>query len=310
MTDMVEGVRAGGREDRDVTVHRGRNARIGRFRCPAEDPRFGPWEATEEHLFVFPRTSVTIEHEGRDGVVADPNHVMLYNRGDVYRRSLISERGDLCEWFAIEPGLLFEAIRAHDPSVADRPDRPLTTVRGPCSREAYALQRMLYRHATESDAPDAMMIDEGVLGLVDLVAASASVPGARRDRGTGRGDRLRSEEAVRVMNRRFTERLSLDDVADAVGLSTFHFCRVFKRCTGTTVHRYLTRLRLRTALELVAERGSDLTRVALELGFSSHSHFTDCFRREFGITPSRFRDPSSARERALVRALMGGLASG
>jgi AraC-like DNA-binding protein len=53
-------------------------------------------------------------------------------------------------------------------------------------------------------------------------------------------------------------------------------------------HRYLTRLRLRAALERLPD-ASDLTALALELGFSSHSHFTDAFRREFRRTPSEAR---------------------
>ena len=55
------------------------------------------------------------------------------------------------------------------------------------------------------------------------------------------------------------------------------------------LHRYLTRLRLRAALERLAGGANDLTALALDLGFSSHSHFADAFRREFGRTPSAVR---------------------
>jgi AraC family transcriptional regulator len=46
---------------------------------------------------------------------------------------------------------------------------------------------------------------------------------------------------------------------------------------------------LRAALERLAEPGVDLIDIALDLGFSSHSHFTECFRRNFGKTPSAVR---------------------
>jgi AraC-like DNA-binding protein len=49
------------------------------------------------------------------------------------------------------------------------------------------------------------------------------------------------------------------------------------------------RLRLRASLERLAAGAVDLTALALELGFSSHSHFTDSFRKEFGCTPSAIR---------------------
>ena len=78
------------------------------------------------------------------------------------------------------------------------------------------------------------------------------------------------------------------------------------------IHRYLTQLRLRSSLERLADGANDLTALALELGFSSHSHFTDAFRREFGHAPSRDRPggaslgaPASGRPRAAKRASRG-----
>jgi len=55
------------------------------------------------------------------------------------------------------------------------------------------------------------------------------------------------------------------------------------------LHAYRNQLRLRAALESLAERHADLTGIALDLGFSSHSHFTETFRRTFGRTPSSVR---------------------
>jgi AraC-like DNA-binding protein len=63
---------------------------------------------------------------------------------------------------------------------------------------------------------------------------------------------------------------------------------MFQQQTGMPVHRYLTQLRLRAALERLAD-ADDITSLAIDLGFSSHSHFTDVFRREFGKTPSEYR---------------------
>jgi AraC-like DNA-binding protein len=75
----------------------------------------------------------------------------------------------------------------------------------------------------------------------------------------------------------------------AVHVSPFHLARIFQQQTGVPVHRYLTQLRLRASLERLADGEEDLTTIALELGFSSHSHFTDAFRREFGQPPSEIR---------------------
>jgi AraC-like DNA-binding protein len=62
------------------------------------------------------------------------------------------------------------------------------------------------------------------------------------------------------------------------------------------LHQYLTQLRLAHALDALPST-SDLTQLALDVGFSSHSHFTSRFRRAFGTTPSRFRELSRRRLR-------------
>jgi AraC family transcriptional regulator len=78
-------------------------------------------------------------------------------------------------------------------------------------------------------------------------------------------------------------------VARRAGSSVFHLCRTFRRHTGSTLHGYRNQMRLRTALEQVAAPASDLTDLALDLGYSSHSHFTSAFRKAFGMAPSTFR---------------------
>jgi AraC-like DNA-binding protein len=86
--------------------------------------------------------------------------------------------------------------------------------------------------------------------------------------------------------------VSLRVLAVHAGLSPFQLCRAFRRQTGLTLTAYRNELRLRQSLERVAS-GEELTGVALDLGFSSHSHFSSAFRRCFGTTPSVFRRAAS-----------------
>jgi AraC family transcriptional regulator len=81
----------------------------------------------------------------------------------------------------------------------------------------------------------------------------------------------------------------LIDVARGVGASPAYLTDVFRRVEGIPLHGYLTQLRLARAL-VELSNASDLTTLALALGFSSHSHFTAAFRRGFGCTPSQFRE--------------------
>jgi AraC-like DNA-binding protein len=129
---------------------------------------------------------------------------------------------------------------------------------------------------------DGLELEEACLSLLaatpDLRVLEASPARNRRHREL-------IDETKAVLLRRFGEALSLDDVARAVGTSPFHLARLFRRHTGFSLHGYRTRIRLLSALDhLEAARGG-LTDLALELGFSSQSHFTDAFRRAFGCPP-------------------------
>jgi AraC family transcriptional regulator len=73
----------------------------------------------------------------------------------------------------------------------------------------------------------------------------------------------------------------------------------FRRVEGTPLHRYLTRLRLARALDELPH-AEDLTQLALDIGFSSHSHFTAAFRRAFGCTPSEFRQTTRSASRPSI----------
>ena len=83
-------------------------------------------------------------------------------------------------------------------------------------------------------------------------------------------------------------RLSLSQIASDLGVTSIYLTQCFKRSEGMPLYRYQTLLRLSRALDRLPER-EDITDLAFELGFSSHSHFTAAFRNELGTTPSQYR---------------------
>ncbi len=98
-----------------------------------------------------------------------------------------------------------------------------------------------------------------------------------------------AERARGELAAHFAEALPLGELARRLGSSPFHLARSFRRVTGTTLHAHQIQLRLRAAVERLARPGIDLTGLALDLGFSSHSHFTAAFRRAFGAPPAALR---------------------
>lgn len=84
-------------------------------------------------------------------------------------------------------------------------------------------------------------------------------------------------------------RIRVGELAQRSGLSVFYFTRAFRQSTGMTPHAYVQQRRVERARELLGQSTRSLGDIALEVGFSSQSHFTTVFRRLTGLTPALLR---------------------
>ena len=269
--------------------------RIGAFRCNPADPSFQDTGPAENYCFVFPRTAVEIQHEHEPSFVANPNVVTFYNAGQSYGRNAISPEGDHCDWFGVEPRLARDAVRAFDPGVDDRAQRLFFLTRGWACASTYLLQRTLFTQVS-SEVVDVLAVEATVMDLLDQVIRSAYAPFSTLvPPKVSSRQRATVHDIETILSARPGEPMTLRGIADQVGLSAYHICHIFHHVTGTKLHQYRLCLRLRMALAEVLESARPLTDIALDAGFSSHSHFTSCFRREFRATPSWLRTvrPSS-----------------
>jgi AraC-like DNA-binding protein len=154
------------------------------------------------------------------------------------------------------------------------------------------------------------MVEEASLTLLGSVLADAcrsrcmQPPPARS--ATVKAHREKAEATRLFLAARFAENLPLEQIAALMHISPFHLARIFRRETGLSLLQYRNRLRLRAALERIQQGASDLTGLALDLGYSSHSHFTDAFRHSFGLAPSECRGLPSHRLRESSRNLEAG----
>jgi AraC family transcriptional regulator len=265
---------------------------IGEFRCPPGHRLWCDENIARGVLLVFPRVPVGIEQAGREKVLADSNTVMFYNAGQTYRRRLVCPRGDECEFFVIDGAAAADAVRRSDPRGADSPAAPFPFVHGPGDSRAYILQRRLCDRVRAGTAAEPLEIEETAMDLLGAAVAAACRVRRRPMRhrqATSRAHADLAEAAKALLSRRLAEPLALGDIARAVHSSPYHLCRIFRRHTGDTMHHYRDRLRLRAALEALADGRCTLARLALDLGYCNQSHFSDAFGREFGITPSAFR---------------------
>ncbi|MBT9317939.1 helix-turn-helix domain-containing protein [Leptothoe spongobia] len=83
--------------------------------------------------------------------------------------------------------------------------------------------------------------------------------------------------------------ITLADLAQLVGMSQFHFGRLFKQSLGLSPYQYLLLQRVERAKQLLKQTGKPVVEIALECGFNSHSHFGRKFRQLTGITPKAYR---------------------
>ncbi len=97
----------------------------------------------------------------------------------------------------------------------------------------------------------------------------------------------RVDAAREMLSERFAEPLSLEATAREVGMSPFHFSRVFRELVGVPPHRYLLQARLARAARRLKE-GAGVTETCYATGFNNLSHFTRTFRRAHGVPPSRY----------------------
>jgi AraC-like DNA-binding protein len=95
--------------------------------------------------------------------------------------------------------------------------------------------------------------------------------------------------ARRVIDERYSERLVVEDVARAAGLSLYHFIREFRRAFGCTPGRYLRERRLTRARQLLAISDLPVTEVCFAVGFESLGSFCTLFRKSEGTTPAAYR---------------------
>jgi AraC family transcriptional regulator len=216
--------------------------------------------------------------------------VTFYNRGQEYRRAAISAVGDRCDWFAVSPEIARDVVRAFDPAVDDRPERPFRLARGHSDHATYLAQRELFDSIGREEV-DALQIEERVVRLLEGVLRLSY----RRMPERVAIPRDAVAHAEKVMSERWAQPLRLRDLAAEAGVSMYHLCRTFRQATRLTLHQYRTTLRVRWALEAV-RGGGRLVDIALAAGFSSHSHFTSAFHEAFGATPVSVREAAAERQ--------------
>jgi AraC-like DNA-binding protein len=89
-------------------------------------------------------------------------------------------------------------------------------------------------------------------------------------------------------------------------VSTFYFCKIFKKATGLTFTEYLGRVRIEKAKTLLLNPHLRISEIAYDVGFQSLTHFNRIFRKTTGEAPTTFRDRGTSQPKAMVRTAVSG----
>jgi AraC family transcriptional regulator len=92
-----------------------------------------------------------------------------------------------------------------------------------------------------------------------------------------------------LVHAKMDDDLSLDELAQSVGLTTAHFARMFRKSTGETPHQFVRRRRMERAKAMLRDRDTRVLDVAVACGFKTQQHFAQVFRDVFGFSPTVYR---------------------
>jgi AraC-like DNA-binding protein len=238
-------------------------------------------EYTDATHLVFPYRGVFVRHVGRDDAVGEANQVLFFNDAEPYRVSHPVDGGDACLDLVISEPLLRELA-------------PKEQLRG-SGALAFRRQRLridpraqvlvaLLRHGLSHNIAETLEAETLALTLVRRALGERTSHAA----GASLARQKLVDRAKLVLSSDLARRWALAEIAAEVGVSPVYLTQAFQQVEAVPLYRYQLRLRLARALDLLGAY-DDLTTLSMDLGFSSHSHFSAAFRQAYGRTPAEFQ---------------------
>jgi AraC-like DNA-binding protein len=249
---------------------------VSDFVCRAHVHPEGPEETNEKPAIVFLRRGAFRRTQRGARLLASTNQVLFFHPEHAYRIAHPHPGGDECTIFAVPKAF------------AERWPQLFLAGHAACSAR---LARLHFEVLAQAAEPP-LAREDALAALLDEAAVVPIPLRATRPR-----HRELTEGAKSSLQSRIAAPPRLPELARSLGVSPFHLSRTFARVEGMPLRRYFLRLRLREAAWRLAQGEDDLTALALDLGFFDHSHFTNAFRREWGVVPRAFRERTRTSKR-------------
>ncbi len=234
-------------------------------------------ETATQYRFGITETQFVADVDRKAAQATGPDVVRFHEAGDRIRSRI---DGALRSTWVVLSGTFLEDLVAGTPAWRAPFRDPF--VRPPLASLA-AFHRFVARTKT---GVGALRAQEELADLLPRLLSPGAAPKAAR---LGPGATRLVRRADELLGDEFSQVDGLTSLARRLGVSASYLARVYRTVTGGTIHARVTRLRMARALCRLAEGATDLTALALELGYSSHSHFSAEFKRHVGRPPRVFR---------------------
>jgi AraC family transcriptional regulator len=279
------------------TLFESETLRIGLFEAHPVVDACGDVERQSSNVVVLPVSGVFSKHDapGRH-VIGTPSHAVFVAADMPYRIGFPGAIGDRALT------LRFDEALAPDQLDCDGSSETMAS-HGLLPANAMILRNLLWTRLVRAEA-DEFEIEALGLDLLNIALRSlrtGNVP-LRRPAQVRRMRALeRVKEAVALAP---NDKWDVAKLAKVANLSPFHLSHIFRQMVGTSIYDYVLHERLAQTLDAVLDSGDDLTAIALDAGFASHSHFTARFRSFFGCTPTALRRFARAKHVSELRKIM------
>jgi AraC-like DNA-binding protein len=245
--------------------------------CPGAPAGFAQPEAEHGHVLVATYRGAFVRRVAGREVFVDGSVAYLSAPGTVEEFAHPVPGGDVCTVIRFDPGLI-AALSGGAPDLTD-PALPMNGASELALRQATELARV-----GDPDGSLAERVARLASGLLarrfpDRVASGRPATAAARRRLVSQTKAALAADS----------RLGLIELSRLAGCSPHHLSRVFTQLTGCTVSQYRNRRRVTNALLRIGDGEQDLATLAVELGFSDHSHLTRTIRAATGHPPAACR---------------------
>jgi AraC-type DNA-binding domain-containing proteins len=97
-------------------------------------------------------------------------------------------------------------------------------------------------------------------------------------------------KAEDYIEKHLSEKIKLSDIAHNLGISEYHFHRIYRNSSTETLNQFITRIKMeRSAIYLVVDKKITITEIAFRYGYNDSSSYNRAFRKYFGLSPTQFR---------------------